>query len=267
VVPGFGTALGSLVSGLFVQYLPAPTHLVYLVLLGVLALQAVLMTWMPETVTRKPGALATLVPEIALPRAARGPFVIAAPVLFAVWALAGLYASLGPALVRTLTHSANVTIGGLSLFVLAFVAALTTYVLRNLDVQRVMFVAIGALVTGVSVTMLGIHDGSAGLFFVGTAVAGVGFGAGFQGPIRMVLPAAEPHQRAGLLSVLYVVAYLGFGAPAIAAGLLVVHGGGLTKTALEYGAALVVLAAVAFVGLLRGRSLGSRLDRSVQEVR
>ena len=42
-------------------------------------------------------------PEVRLPRALRAPVLAAAPVLFAVWALAGLYAALGPALVPALT--------------------------------------------------------------------------------------------------------------------------------------------------------------------
>ena len=52
----------------------------------------------------------------------RGPLAIAAPVLFAVWALAGFYASLGPAVVRGLADSTSAVYGGLGLFVLAIVA-------------------------------------------------------------------------------------------------------------------------------------------------
>ena len=72
VAPGIGTGLGALVSGIVVQYLPAPEHLIYLALLGVFALQAVGVLLLRETVIRTPGALATLVPDIKLPRATRG---------------------------------------------------------------------------------------------------------------------------------------------------------------------------------------------------
>ena len=36
--------------------------------------------------------------------------------------------------------------------------------------------------------------------------AGVGFGAGFQGGIRLVAPLARTDQRAGVLSVLFTIA-------------------------------------------------------------
>jgi heme A synthase len=70
----------------------------------------------------------------------------------------------------------------------------------------------------------------------------------------MVVPLVAPHERAGVLSLLYVVCYLGLGVPAVIGGILVVHGGGLVQTAREYGLAVVVLALVALAGLvLSGR--------------
>lgn len=252
VVPGIGTATGALVSGLVVQFLPAPTHLVYLGLLAVFALQAVGVALMAETVTRKPGALASLAPEIKLPRAVRRPMLVAAPVLFAVWALAGLYGSLGPSLARQLTGSRSEVLGGLSLFVLAGVAAVSVLVLRKAATRTVMLTGILALIAGVALTLVSIRGSSPTGFFGGTAIAGVGFGSGFQGGIRTVMPLARPHESSGVLSLLFVVSYLGMGVPAVIAGFLVVHAGGLTATAQEYGIAVIVLAAFALLGLARG---------------
>ena len=62
------------------------------------------------------------------------------------------------------------------------------------------------------------------------------------------MPAAEPHERAGLLSLVYVISYLGLGLPAVLAGVLVVYGGGLHATAQEYGAGVLVLATAALLG-------------------
>ena len=95
--------------------------------------------------------------------------------------------------------------------------------------------------------------GSVAIFFAGSAIAGAGFGSGFQGSIRMVVLLAAAHQRAGLVSLLYVVSYLGLGVPAVLAGFGVVHGGGLIDTARYYGAAVIALAALALFSLLRSR--------------
>jgi MFS family permease len=104
---------------------------------------------------------------------------------------------------------------------------------------------------GVAVVLFSLWVGSAALFFVGTAVAGIGFGAGFQGGIRLVAPLAHPDQRAGVLSVLFTVSYLGLGIPAVLAGLAVVHGGGLVTTSYEYGVAVIFLGLLATINLLR----------------
>jgi MFS family permease len=253
VVPGMGTGSGALLSGLAVRYLPAPTHLIYLALLGVIAVQAAGVALMRETVTRTPGALSTLVPEIRLPRTLRAPVLAATPVLFAVWALAGLYGALGPALVHTLTGSGNVVLGGLSLFVLTTAAVISIILLRGADARTVMLTGILALITGVAVTLLALSVKSPTMFFAGTAISGAGFGGGFQGSIRTIVPRAAAHERSGVLSLLYVVSYLGLGLPAVAAGFLVVHGGGLTDTTRYYGAAVILLAAVALLGLLSTR--------------
>jgi len=251
--PGLGTGFGALVSGLAVQYLPAPTHLVYLMLIGVFALQALGVARMPETVTRKPGARASLVPELAVPRHLRGAVLAAAPALLAVWSVAGFYGSLAPSLVRQLSGSTSVAMGGLGLFVLAFVAAMATLAFDRVRPLTVMVTGIGLLSLGVLATYLAVEEGSTVGFFAGTFVAGIGFGAGFQGGIRTVVPLAAPHERAGVLSVLYVVSYLGMGAPAVGAGVLVVHGGGLVGTSRDYTVFVVALAALALLGLLLQR--------------
>jgi predicted MFS family arabinose efflux permease len=249
--PGLGTASGVLLSAFAVQWLPAPTHLVYVVLAGVLLVQAVGVVLLPETSPMAPGARSSLVPQIALPPQARKPLLAAAPVLFAVWALGGFYASLGPSLINHLVGSASVIDAGLGLGILTGVGALATYVFRARPADRVMLIGTRALMAGVAVVLLSLWAGSPPLFFMGTAVAGVGFGAGFQGGIRLVAPLAHPDQRAGVLSVLFSISYVALGVPAVIAGVAVVEGGGLVATTCAYGLAVIALAATATFNLVR----------------
>ena len=253
VAPGIGTGSGALLSALLITYLPAPTQLVYYVLAAVFLVQALGVSFMRETVRRVPGALASLKPEIKLPRAVRGHLLAAAPVLFASWALAGLYGALGPALVAKLAGSASTVLGGLILVAFAGVASALVITLRNTAPIKVMTAGIVALLAGVAVTLLALGTGSLPLFFVGTAIAGLGFGGGFQGGIRIVVPLVQPHERSGVLSLLYVISYLGFGVPAVVAGVLTVHGPGLLGAAGIYGAAVIVLALLALAALIRAQ--------------
>jgi hypothetical protein len=54
-----------------------------------------------------------------------------------------------------------------------------------------------------------------------------------------------------VLSLIWVVSYLALGLPAVLAGVLVVHGGGIPDTAREYGSAVMLLAALALASLAR----------------
>lgn len=263
VTPGIGTGTGAILSALLITYLPAPTHLVYYVLLAVFVVQTVGVLLMRETVRPEPGALASLKPEIKLPHAVRAHVLAAAPVLFASWALAGLYGALGPALVAKLagTDGAGSTVlGGLILVAFAGVASATVVALRGTTPIKVMLTGVTALVVGVAVTLAALGADSLPLFFVGTAIAGAGFGAGFQGGIRIVVPQVAPHERAGVLSLLYVISYLGFGGPAVVAGILTVHGPGLLGAAQIYGLATIVLALLALIALLQARRRAAAVE-------
>lgn len=248
--PGMGTGAGSLLSGLLVQYVAGPTHLVYLVLLVIFVLQGVGVILMRETTAPGPGLLAALKPELAVPQGARGAMLAAAPILFAVWALAGFYGSLGPALARQLSGSPSAVVGGLGFFLLAVAGSLTTILLTRTPPRTVMLIGIAVLVLAVAGTLATVEESSAAGYFVCTVVAGVGFGAGFQGGIRTVTPRAAPQQRAAVLSVLFVVCYCGMGIPSVIAGVLVVHGGGLVSAARDYAVFVILLAVAALAGLV-----------------
>jgi MFS family permease len=250
IAPMLGTATGGLSSGLLVQYLPLPTHLVFVLLCAVFVLQALAMLYAPETALPRPGALAALRPQLRLPPALRGAFLRVLPIAVATWALVGFYAALAPTLLRQVLGLSSPLLGGLSLFVFAASGVLSLLATRGRSARALLTLGATALLTGVGVSLLALEQGSSGGFFAGTALSGAGFGTGFQGVLRGVVPLAAPAERASVLSVLYVVCYLAMGVPAVIAGVLVVHSGALV-TAREVGAAVMGLAALALC--LRGR--------------
>src|SRR6266851_5441502 len=251
IAPVTGTATGALLSGLLVEYLPAPTRLVYLVLLAIVVFQGVGVALMAETVVRRSGALASLRPHFDVSRPTRRPLLVVGPALFAAWALAGFYGSLGPSLVRLVSGSDSVVLSGLALFVLAGAGALSVLVLYSAPPATVARAGTAGLVVGVSITLAATATTSLIGLVLGMVVAGVGFASGFQGAIRSVLPLASAEHRAGALSVIYLVSYLALSLPAIIAGVVVVGTGSLEFTARGYGIAVILLAALAFAGLAR----------------
>jgi predicted MFS family arabinose efflux permease len=103
-----------------------------------------------------------------------------------------------------------------------------------------------ALAVGACLFLLALTSSSIALFVVASIVAGAGFGSGFLGALRSVSQLAEPHERAALLSAIYVVSYLAFSVPALVEGVLTTHIG-LLDSSLGYGGfvALVAVGALA----------------------
>lgn len=245
--PMIGMAVGALGASALVQFAPQPMHLVYEVLLVALVLQAILALRLPETVTPRPGAWASMVPRAHVPPAARALVLRLMPLNTAGWALGGFYLSLGPTLARLVTGRATPLAGGLLIATLVLMGAAAMYVVRQRPARRVLRASAALLAVGLAITLLGVHAQQAVLFFGGTVVAGMGFGASFNAAVRSLVPAATPHQRAGLMSSFFVLSYLAFSVPAILAG-LAVGAFGLQATTLGYGLVLVALALLAWVG-------------------
>jgi MFS family permease len=246
VAPALGTAFGSAGSGLLVHYLPAPTELVYVILTAVYLLQALGIGLLPESGQRRSGAWSSLRPQLAAPATSRASLRVAIPVLVAGWAMAGFYASLGPNVVHRVFGFDASLAGGIALFLLAGSAGLAVFLLRATDPQRLITLGAAALAVGSAGVAAALVVHSPLAFAVAALVAGAGFGMGFQGGIRTVLATAGVAQRAGLLSLLFVVAYVALGLPAVLAGWMSVRSGNLVAVAVVFAGFVLALALLAW---------------------
>ncbi|WP_130902190.1 MFS transporter [Pseudomonas sp. Sample_23] len=250
VAPLLGMALGGLGCGLLAEFAPAPLQLTYWLLLALFVLQGVYVWRLPESVSRQGGALASLRPTLHVPVQARSTLWRVLPLNTATWALGGFYASLAPSLVRTTTGSTSNLIGGATVAALTVTGALMIFMMRNRPAAQALRLGASLLPVGLVLILLGVHGASLSLFFFGTLVAGCGFGSGFLGAVRSLVPLALPHERAGLMSAYYVLSYLAFCLPALLAGYLA-RNFGLLATTDGYGVVLIVLALAALLLSLR----------------
>jgi MFS family permease len=244
IAPAAGLAAGALLTSVLAQYAPAPTRLTWWLLLGAFAAALVLAAEMPETGARRPGALASLRPQVGVPRPARGAFARAVPAVVAVWALGGFYLSLGPSLAAQLSGSDNLLWGGAVVFLLTGVAAAASLAVRSARAPAQMLGGCLALAVGAGVTIAAIATGTAAVLLLGTGIAGLGYGPAFTGAYRTVVALAPEDDRAGLIAAIFTVSYLSTGLPALIAGITTAQYG-LHGTALVYSAAVTGLAAAA----------------------
>lgn len=257
MVTGVGTlaglAAGAVGAGALIQLAPAPTRLVWIVLLVLLALSAVVVAVLPETSTRRPGVWTSLVPRVGVTPRLRGEVLAVTPVLVTSWALGGLYLSLGPSIAATLLGESSRLVGGLVVTLLCGTGALASFLLRDRRVRSLLAPAAALLAGGTAVTFVGVALASVLLAALGTVVAGVGFGAAALACFGVFAEIAGPDERGALFALAYVISYTAFSLPAVAAGIgsgLV----GLAAAAEVYGAVVVVLGAMSVaINVVRGR--------------
>jgi MFS family permease len=246
----FGMTVGSLGAAALITFVPDPLHRVYEVLLGLTALMIVLLYIMPESSTRKTGALASLRPHVRVPPQSRAILARLTPANVAAWALGGLYLSMMPTVVATAMGVATPWVGGVVVATLMLSGAIAIVTFRDWPARRLILISTSTLGLGVAVSMIGIEQQQVAALLAGTVIAGAGFGSTFSATLRALLPTAEPHQRAGLLSAFYLQSYLAFALPAVVAGLSVPRIG-LSTTAYIYGAVIILLALISMVASLR----------------
>ena len=238
--PTSGLALGAIGCGALVQFAPAPTRLVYALLLVGVVLAAGVVAALPETSARRPGGLASLTPRLGVPARLRPAFYALIPIIVASWALGGLYLSLGPSVAASLFGLSSHLIGGLVVTLLCGTGAVTAFALRAWPAARLLSAGAVMLTAGMALTLAALPGHTIALAAAGTVVAGVGFGAASLGSFGTLARLAAPAERGELFAVAYVIAYLAFSLPAVIAGVASASVG-LRTTALAYGVTVAVL--------------------------
>ena len=218
VAPTAGLALGALGCGALVEFGPSPTRFVYAILIAGMVVAAVVVARMPETSPRRPGAVASLRPQVGIPARLRADTVPVVPVMIASWALGGLYLSLGPSVTAGLFGLHDHLVGGVVVTLLCGTGALTAYLLRSRPAPSLLAPAAVLLAVGTLATLTGISTDLIALSALGTVLAGIGFGAAALATFGTFARIAQPHERGALFAAAFVISYVAFSVPAVIAG-------------------------------------------------
>jgi predicted MFS family arabinose efflux permease len=252
LAPGIGLALGALVSGIALDVPGAPLAEVFLSLTGAYVVVAALFALVPETAPRRNGAWASLRFRLSIPATIRADFWRSAPAIVAGWATGGLFLSLGANIVRQQPGGAAPLWQALPVVVLAGSGAVAAFALRSRTPRTTLVFGTAALAVGTALSLGALGLGSLPFYIVAVAVTGTGFGTAFSGVITSLAPRIPATERADTFAVIFLLAYLSFGVPAVVAGMLVPVAG-LSAVCVGYGVIVVALAVVALVLRVRRR--------------
>lgn len=250
ICPMLGMTVGSILACLVLQYSNAPLHLIFEILTVIYLIEFILTIFSPETAVKRSGALASLKLKMAVPPAAKFALISISPVNIALWMLSGIFLSLMPSLFVQAFQIRSAWLNGLSFSAITLSGAIGIILLRKSASVFILKFGTIHLILGTIILILGINLVNIYLLFIGSIIAGLGFGTSFMGAIRTVMPLAKPEERAGLMAAFYVESYLAFSVPAIIAGLLVQKIGLINSTNL-YAFSIVALSILALFFIFR----------------
>jgi MFS family permease len=244
-----GLGLGPLVAGLFAEYAPHPTTLVFAVYLVVLALAAVSLLLIPETVSprRRP---ALRLAGLGLPGRGRGEFVAAMAAGFSAFSLLGLFSALAPTFLGSIMHVTSHATAGAVVFGMFAAGTVTQLAVSRFPGRRVVLGGLGLFLIGLALIVAALEVADVALFLTGTLLAGVAVGAVFLGSLATANRLAPAQRRAQAISAYFVACYCGLIIPVVGVGVLAEFTGDFTAV-LALAIVLAVLCLFAMASMAR----------------
>jgi MFS family permease len=249
-----GLGLGPLVAGLFAQYAPDPTRLVFEFYLAVLAVAGMILLLVPETV-RVRTRPALRFAGLGIPKRGRGEFIAAGVAAFAAFALLGLFSSLVPGFIAGQLHQGSHAVQGAVVFLLLAVGALTQVTVARFSSRRVVLAGLGLFVAALGLIVAALAVSGMALFLAGTVTGGAAVGAIFLGSLATANRLAPAERRGHVLSTFFVAAYLGLIIPVVGVGVL----SGFTGTFTAVLIFSILLAALSLFSASRFARVGTQV--------
>jgi MFS family permease len=244
-----GLGLGPLIAGLFAQYAPHPTVLVFQVYLVVLAAAGLCLFLVPETVSSRQRPTVRFA-GLAIPERGRGEFIAAGMAGFAAFSLLGLFAALAPTFVGGVLHEGSHAVQGAVVFLLLAVGTVTQLLLSRFASRPVVIAGLGLFLAALALIVAALAQAALALFLAGTVVGGVAVGAVFLGSLATANRLAPPGRRGQTISTFFVLCYVGLIVPVVGVGVASVFIGDFPAV-LAFSILLAALSLVSLASIRR----------------
>jgi predicted MFS family arabinose efflux permease len=237
---GFAAAL--LLGGALTEYGPWPTRLCFWVL-ALFLIVLLIGTWLlpRHTPGGAGGDWRSRMPSV--PNDVRRSFVVSSTAMVAAYTFGVLVLSLGGQVEHDLIGSPNAFLNSAVLSLFPIVMGAIGIIARTLSPRVALIV--GALISGLAMVLLivAVNFCDLVIYLLATAAAGGAYSLLFVGGLQVINAAAPVHHRGGILSALYLLAYLAMGALALVLGAIATTRG--LGFAVDLGAAAIILMNVA----------------------
>jgi predicted MFS family arabinose efflux permease len=250
---GFAAAL--LVGGALTEYGPWPTRLCFWVLAALILLLLVATWGLPrKVIAREKSSWRPQLPFV--PKDLRRDFARAAAAIMTAYTFGVLVLSLGGQVEHDLIGSSNALLNGAVLALFPIVLAPLGIVAKSLSARIALSLGALASVSGMGLLALAVHRHDLLIYLAATATAGAGYSLLFVGGLQLISASVPPRHRSGVLSALYLLAYLSIAVVAVALGMVATARG--LAVAVDLGAVVItIMSIITFVFAIIPRTTGS----------
>lgn len=215
-----GLGVGPVLAGLVIQFVDfQPLRTTYYIVLGLLAVSAVLLARMPEPVARGDGP--RRIPRIrgiSVPPQARVAFRNAVIPGMTGFAVLGLFGSVAPTLLSEHMGVHSVAIQGVAVFVVFAASAAMQLSIGGAPPVLMVRIGCGLITVGSVIIAISAMTESAWALIIGGMIAGAGQGATMAKGVAQVAAATPAEVRGQTNSTLFLLFYIGLAVPAVAIG-------------------------------------------------
>ncbi|MBK4347586.1 MFS transporter [Lacisediminihabitans changchengi] len=233
-----GLALGPLIAGFIAQWIAGPLQVPYVLFIVLLALAALALSLVPETVEKQEERRAYAPQRMSLPRESRGAFWSAAIAALSAFAIFGLFTSLAPSFLAGTLHETSHFVAGLATFSVFGAAAVAQLLTSRMSLVSQVRLAATFMAVGLAALSAGALLANLPLFIVAGIVAGAGVGVQFRSSVAVAASLALPPRRGEVMAALFLVAYIGLTVPVLLVGLALAF---LPSAAVLVGFSVVVI--------------------------
>jgi len=249
---GFASAL--LVGGFLVQYAPYPTRLSFIVLLCLLVVLSAFAYFLPQQRTKNEARWHPKLPNV--PREIRSSFLAAAVTVMTAYTHGVTITSLGAQIAKELVQSPNVFVNSVTLALFAIALGITG--LGTHKLKATTSAALGSVfsVIGTAFLVGAVFEHTLILFVIATVLSGVGYALMVYGGLSIANASAPEGSRGGIMSAIFLLAYLFTGVLAVVLGKIATVQD-LTTAVLCGAATMIVLCILTLWLLARSQPAGT----------
>lgn len=219
-IPMLGLALGAIGSGFLKQYEVGTQTEIFQILIILLIICGIFIALGKETIKKSNGVIYSLLPQIKIPENVKKFFPTASAVFIGTWAIGGFYQAFSASMALEQFGTTNTIIAASIFTCLQFPSLFGGSLAGKFKTETAQKIGMLCFFLSMIIVTISLKNGNVVLFLIATVIAGTVWALGFTATIKNILSRTKLEDRAGVLSLIYLISYSGAAIPNLIAGYL-----------------------------------------------